>query len=253
MNQEEKLVAFRSLHRKHNPLILVNTWDIGSTAAVAKSGAKAIGTASWSIAAAAGLADGEAITRDAMMSVLKGIAGSTDLPVTADLEGGYGDTPNEVAETVRLSILAGAVGCNLEDSRSADRSLRTVSEAADRIRAARHQADQLLPGFFINARCDVFFGPSALADNNEAVEALIHRAQAYADAGADGIFVPGLTDLAVLRHLAAQINLPLNVMRMSEDLPLNELAETGVSRISHGPFPYLVAMKGLERVAAVAR
>ena len=244
-----KAAQFRSLHRTGSPLILFNVWDAGSAQAVTKAGAGAIATGSWSIAAAHGFADGEKIPRDVALDTLRRIVASTDLPVTADLESGFGDDPHAVADTIRLSIEAGAIGCNLEDSYPSNGTLREVDAAALRIQAARRAADQAGPGYFINARCDVFFPKPAAQHGSSMVAEVIARARAYAEAGADGLFVPGAADLALIRDLARASPLPLNIMRLGSTPSIAELVDAGVARISHGPYPYMLAMEALERAA----
>ena len=132
MTQQDKASAFRALHQRGSPLILFNAWDAGSAVAVAKSGASAIATGSWSIAAANGLPDGEKVDRSLHLETIRRIAAAVDLPVTGDLESGFSLNADGVGETVRLAIEAGAIGCNIEDSYPADASLRPVEEAAAR-------------------------------------------------------------------------------------------------------------------------
>ena len=249
MTMQDKAAAFRALHVAGSPLILFNAWDAGSAKAVAKAGAAAIATGSWSIAAANGLPDGEKVDRSLHLRTIASIAGAVDLPVTGDLESGFSAQPEGVGETVSLAIDQGAIGCNLEDSYPADGSLRPVEEAAERFRSARSAADAALPGFFINARTDVFFQKPAEEHSLAMVEEAIERGRAYADAGADGLFVPFVTDIGLIRELASRSPLPLNVMRMSTTPSIAELADAGVARISHGPYPYVLAMDALERAA----
>jgi 2-methylisocitrate lyase-like PEP mutase family enzyme len=249
MTIQDKAAAFRALHVAGSPLILFNAWDAGSAKAVAKAGASAIATGSWSIAAANGLPDGEKVDRSLHLKTIGSIAGSVDLPVSGDLESGFSAQPEGVGETVSLAIDHGAIGCNLEDSYPADGSLRPVEEAAARFRAARSAADAALPGFFINARTDVFFQKPAEEHSLAMVEEAIEHGRAYADAGADGLFVPFVTHIGLIRELASRSPLPLNVMRMSTTPSIAELADAGVARISHGPYPYVLAMDALERAA----
>lgn len=249
MPMDDKAAIFRSLHQAGSPLVLFNVWDAGSAQVVAKAGAAALATGSWSIAAANGFADGEKISRELVIETLQRISQSTDLPVTADLESGFGDV-EAVAETVRLSIGAGAIGCNLEDSYPFDGSLRSVEEASTRIAAARGAADAACPGYFINARTDVFFRKPAAAHDASMLAEAVARARAYAEAGADGLFAPGLADLALIRDLATASPLPLNIMRLSDTPSIAALADAGVARISHGPFPYMLAIEAVERAAA---
>ncbi len=243
---------FRELHIPGKPLVLFNIWDVGSARAVAAGGAKAIATGSWSVANANGFGDGERVPLGLMIENLRRIVGATELPVTIDLESGYGDPPEVVAETVGLAIAAGAVGCNLEDSFPANGKLRETVDQAARLRCARQTADAANVPFFINARTDVFFQrPSEQHDDTMIVET-IKRTQAYADAGADGIFAPGLVDIALIARLAHASPLPLNIMVGDGTPPLSLLAEHGVARVSHGPRPYLMAMKALEEAARAA-
>ena len=249
MTQQDKASAFRVLHKPGSPLILFNAWDAGSAQAVAKAGAAAIATGSWSIAAANGLPDGEKVDRSLHLETIRRIARAVDLPLTADLESGFSPDAAGVGETVRLAIEAGAIGCNLEDSYPADASLRPTDEAASRYEAARRAADGACPGFFINARTDVFFQKPSEEHSMAMVEEALERGRAYADAGADGLFVPFVTDLGLIRELASRSPLPLNVMRMSTTPSIADLTEAGVGRISHGPYPYVVAMGALESAA----
>src|SRR5271156_5468040 len=156
-DQARKAEQFRELHIAGRPLVLFNVWDAGSAKAVAASGAKAIATGSWSVANANGFADGERHPLAFAIENLRRIVSITDLPVTIDLESGYGDTPERVGKTIARAIDAGAVGCNLEDSFPANGKLREIADQCDRIRRARQTADVNNIHFFINARTDVFF------------------------------------------------------------------------------------------------
>lgn len=245
MTSNEKGAHFRSLHRAGQPLALFNVWDAGSARTAADAGAVALATGSWSVAAANGFGDGEQMPRALVMEVLERIARATDLPVTVDLESGYGERLEDVAATIALSIEAGAVGCNLEDSFPATGELRDVEEAAARLAAARQAADRAGADYFINARTDVFFKAPADTHDERLLDETLKRARAYAVAGADGLFVPGLRSPALIRALTAASPLPVNVMRVAETPTLAELAEYGVARISHGPYPYLQAMNTL--------
>lgn len=245
MSSNEKGAYFRSLHRAGQPLALFNVWDAGSARTAADAGAVALATGSWSVAAANGFVDGEQMPRALMMEVLERITRATDLPVTVDLESGYGERPEDVAETIALSIDAGAIGCNLEDSFPATGELRDVDAAAARLAAARQAADRAGADYFVNARTDVFFKAPADTHDEHLLDATLARARAYAAAGADGLFVPGLRSPALIRALTAASPLPVNVMRVTATPTLAEFAAYGVARISHGPYPYLQAMKTL--------
>ncbi len=252
VNQTEKAEQFRTLHVPGKPLVLFNVWDAGSAKAVAAGGAKAIATSSWSVANANGFADGENIPFLLAIDNLRRITSVTDLPVTFDLESGYGDAPEAVGETISLAIDAGAVGCNLEDSFPANGKLRETFAQVDRIRRARQAADSSNIRFFINARTDVFFQRAVEQHDDAMVVEAIERSEAYARAGADGLFAPGLTDIALVARLAKASPLPLNIMVGDGTPSLSTLAEHGVARVSYGPQPYLMMMKALQEAASMS-
>ena len=252
VDQAHKAEQFRALHIPGKPLVLFNIWDAGGTKAVAAGGAKAIATGSWSVANANGFADGERMPLGLAIDNLRRIVSATDLPVTIDLESGYGEAPEIVGKTIGLAIDAGAIGCNLEDSFPANGKLRETVDQAHRIRCARQIADAANISFFINARTDIFFRRPPEQHNESMVVEAMERARAYADAGADGLFAPGLADITLIARLAAGSPVPLNIMVDDGTPPLHKLAEHGVARVSHGPRPYLMAMKGLEEGARAA-
>lgn len=239
-DQSRKADVFRALHKSGTPLVLFNIWDAGSAKAVALSGASAIATSSWSVAAAHGLVDGERIPLELAVANLHRIVCATELPVTVDLESGYAD----VGQTIGLAITAGAVGCNLEDSLPADGSVREIAEQCARIREARRAADAAHMPFFINARTDVFLQPG-----EDRVGEALARSRAYAAAGADGIFAPGLEDGDLISRLVEASPLPVNVMVGDRTPAVPELAARGVARVSHGPRPYLLAIRELQLAA----
>jgi len=247
-----KAEQFRELHIPGRPFVLFNVWDAGSAKAVAEAGAKAIATSSWSVAKANGFADGERIPLELAIDNLRRIVSATELPVTIDLEAGYGDTPDAVGETIKLVIDAGAVGCNLEDSFPANGKLRETGDQCHRIRRARQTADAVHLHFFLNVRTDVFFETPPEQHTDAMVAEAIERACAYADAGSDGLFAPGLVDITLIGRLAKESSLPLNIMVGDATPSVRTLAEHGVARVSHGPRPYLVAMKALETAARAA-
>jgi 2-methylisocitrate lyase-like PEP mutase family enzyme len=235
----------RRLHTDPAILVLVNVWDAASAATVASiPGCRAIATASWAIAAARGLADGEAIGREGMLEAVRVVADAVTLPVTADLEGGYGETPADVGETIERALAAGAVGCNLEDGLRDGAELRDASEAAERIAAARAAADAAGIPVVINARTDVY-----LRGANDP-EAAFLRGQAYARAGADCIFVPGVVDPKTIRELVEGIDAPVSVLARPGAPSVSELQELGVARVSFGPGPMGVALAALARTAS---
>lgn len=242
-----KAETFHSLHVRGRPFVLLNAWDAGSAAAVAKGGAPAIATGSWSVAAANGYPDGEQLPLDLAIDNLRRIVAAVTVPVSVDLERGYGADAGGDASTIVRAIDAGAIGCNIEDT-IADGSLRDIADQVARVRAARKAADAHGKRFFINLRTDVFF-QKGVPHDNAAVEHALERARAYADAGADGLFVPGLADAALIERLAKASPLPLNIMVGSATPPLDVLARCGVARVSHGPGPYAQAMQALQAQA----
>lgn len=241
--------TFRRLHAAGRPLVLFNAWDAGSARAIAKAGAPAIATGSWSVAAAHGYPDGEQLPLELVIANLARIVAATSLPVTVDLESGYGADADAVGRTVAAAIAAGAVGANLEDSYPTDGKLRPIAEQATRMAAARRAAGA---DFFINARTDVFFQVPADAHDDTTVAQALERAKAYAAAGADGLFVPGLVKDTLIASLVRQSPLPVNVMIGGGSPTIARLAELGVARISHGPGPYLAMMGQLEAAARAA-
>ncbi|WP_457309650.1 isocitrate lyase/PEP mutase family protein [Sphingomonas sp. UYAg733] len=252
MTDEAKVEAFRALHESGRPLVLFNVWDVGSARSVEKAGALALATGSWSVADANGFADGEMVPIALVLDNARRIAAATGLPVSLDIESGYGASAGDVADTIARVVATGVVGCNMEDSFPVDGAMRPMAMQFERLTAARGAADAVCPGFFINARTDVFFQAGARTDQEAAVREAIARAHAYAAAGADGIFVPGLIDEALIARVCEASPLPVNVMIGDTSPTPGKLAAAGVARISHGPGPYLAAMQALETAAALA-
>jgi 2-methylisocitrate lyase-like PEP mutase family enzyme len=238
--------AFRALHVKGDPLVLFNIWDAGSARVVAGTGAKAIGTGSWSVAAAQGLEDGEKLPLELAIANLKRIVTAVALPVTIDLEGGYGAAPERVAESARQALEAGAVGCNLEDRIVGGDGLYPIEQQCRRLSAAREAvpADR----FFINARIDTFLHAD-LSLHEGMMEEALERGRAYAGAGADGLFVPGLSQEGLIDRFCQAAPLPVNIMVWKKTPPLPRLGELGVSRISHAGAPWRIAMDALRGAA----
>jgi len=250
--QKERARAFHALHVRGEPLVLFNAWDAGSARTMAAAGASAIATGSWSVAAANGFDDGEQLPFSFALGNLRRIVAAVSLPVTVDLESGYGATPAEVGATIAAALGAGAVGCNLEDSTPADGSLRDVDAQVARLLAARNAADAAGVDMFINARTDVFFQKPAAEHDATMVDAALERARAYADAGASGLFVPGVVAENLIVRIADDSPLPVNVMAMPGMPSRQRLAELGAARISHGPGPYRGAMQWLADAAKAA-
>jgi len=226
----DKAEALRRLHAGPRALILANAWDVASARLVEAAGFPAIATSSAGVAFALGYPDGERISRAEMLDMVRRIARAVKVPVTADVEAGYGATAQAAAETARGVVAAGAVGMNLEDA--GDGRLLPLELQVERVRAARGAGDAAGVPLVINARTDVF-GVRELADAQRAEEA-IRRANAYLRAGADCAFVPFVADRAVIARLAREIQGPLNVLGTPDSPPVAELERLGVRRISIG-------------------
>jgi len=245
MTQPDRFRLFAALHVPGDPLILYNAWDAGSAKVIAEAGAKAIATGSASVAAAHGFADAEGLPLDLALANAERIVAVVDLPVTIDFEGAYAVEPEAVAANMAKLAATGAVGCNFEDQIVGGEGLHPIDVQAGRIAVAR---DALDDGFFINARTDIFL--KARDHDAAMVEEALERASAYADAGANGFFAPGLADLDLLRRLCEASPLPVNFMAWPGTPPAADIAATGVARISHGPFPHKLAMQALKEAAA---
>ncbi len=249
MSQYDKARRFHSLHIPSEPVILYNIWDAGSAKSVARAGAKAIATGSWSVAAAQGYADGEALPLDSALEVYARIAASTDLPVTIDFEGGYATDPPTVGENVRRLLELGVVGLNFEDQIVNGVGLYSITDQTARLRAVRQAADSLKLPAFINARTDVFLKAEPGTPHRDLMDEAVARCAAYAEAGASGFFVPGLTDRALIREICKASSLPINVMMTRNLSEFREIAALGVARISFGPAPYRDISSILEQEA----
>ncbi|HEX3929912.1 MAG TPA: isocitrate lyase/phosphoenolpyruvate mutase family protein [Nocardioides sp.] len=242
----ERASALLALHADPTLLSLVNVWDAASARVVAQtSGTTAIATASHAIAAAHGYDDGEQIPRDLMLEAVGRIVAAVDLPVTADLEAGYGDP----AETVRRAIGLGVVGCNIEDQ------LKPVDEATAVVEAVLRAAlDEGVPDFVLNARTDAFL-KAGERDPAEVLADAVVRGRAYLDAGAPVVFVPGRVSEEQVEALVQAFGPQRLTMLPVPGCPsLARLAELGVARVSFGPFPQQVALTALqEMVEGVGR
>ena len=238
MTRREQAEHFARLHVEGGLLVLVNIWDAGSAKVVAQGGAKALATGSWSVAAAHGFEDGEQLPLDLMLANLERIVASVDLPVSTDIEGGYGRDPDKLAEAVERVIEAGAVGINLEDQVVGGEGLHDVAEQCLRLRAARDVAGKADFPLFINARTDVYLQEKPSEHSDAHLAKAVERSRAYAKAGADGFFAPGLRDPEMIRALCERSPLPVNIMLTDDTPTIKELVTLGVARVSYGPLPY---------------
>ena len=249
MTQTDKFQAFAALHVPGDPIVLFNAWDAGSAKAVAEAGARAIATGSASVAGAHGYSDAESLPLELALANAVRVVVAVDLPVTVDFEGAYAVAPDEAAANVARLAATGAIGCNFEDQVIGGTGLHPTALQAARIGAIRAAVG---PDFFINARTDIFIQARPETHDSAMVEAALERTHAYAEAGASGIFVPVLADPALLAHFCAASPLPVNFMAWPGAPSAAEVAAAGVARISHGPFPWKLAMKALKDAAAAA-
>ncbi|GIH18221.1 isocitrate lyase/PEP mutase family protein [Rugosimonospora africana] len=228
-DQHTRANQFRALHRGGDPLVLVNAWDAASARIVASAGAPAVASTSAGVAWSLGVADGDLLGRAAVTDLVGRMVGAVAVPVTADIEAGYGGSPAEVGETVRAVIEAGAVGVNIEDaSHDGTGALRSVEDQCARLEAARRAADGTGIPLYVNARVDTYL--SGTGDFAETVD----RAAAYLAAGADGVFVPGVVDPSLVAKLVPSIPAPLNVLAGPGAPSVRQLADLGVARVSLG-------------------
>lgn len=246
MSNPNKARSFAALHVPGDPLILFNIWDAGSAQAVASAGAKAIATGSVSVAGANGYEDGEDLPIEVALDNAARIVRAVDLPVTIDFEGGYAVDAQGVAANAAKLAATGAVGCNFEDRVVTGEGMHETAEQARRIAALRGAAG---PDFFINARTDFFLIAKPDAHDQAMADAAIERVQAYADAGASGFFIPGLTDLALVERIVKASPLPVNAMTWPGAPTREQWAAVGIARISYGPGPFRQMQKWLEDAA----
>lgn len=250
--QIERASLFKNLHIKGDPLILFNIWDAGSAQALQEIGAKAIATGSWSVAAAHGFDDGERLSFELALANVTRIISAVNLPVTFDLEGGYGESPSEVQGSVAKVIAAGAVGINFEDQIVEGNDLYSIEDQSARIRAIREAAERAGIPLFINARTDIFLKADPASHNDNHLEEAISRASAYAESGASGFFAPGLGDAGRIAKLCERSTIPVNIMMLPDIPSPKQLAELGVARVSYGPIPYRLAMEALREAGRKA-
>ncbi|HET8928789.1 MAG TPA: isocitrate lyase/phosphoenolpyruvate mutase family protein [Microbacterium sp.] len=237
-----RATALLALHDRPG-FVLPNAWDAGSARILERLGFPAIATTSAGIAWACGVPDGGMLDPDIMLDRIESIAAAVEVPVTADLEAGYGATPEEVGRTVARAVDAGVVGANIEDAVRG--TLFDIDDAVDRLAAARAAAPH--GRFVLNARTDTYFG----GVQGDPFDETIERAQRYVAAGADCIFVPGVSDEETIRRLAAAIPVPLNLVAglASHAIDVPTLFSLGVRRVSLGGSLARVALTALERAA----
>jgi 2-methylisocitrate lyase-like PEP mutase family enzyme len=249
MTQNEKAIRFRNLHQGPRAFVIANPWDAGSARLLAGLGFEALATSSGASAGILGRRDGK-VTRDEALAQSRAICEATDLPVSADLEKGFGDAPSAAAETVRLAAEAGLVGGSIEDATGdKDRPLYDLGHAVERVAAAVQAARALSFPFTLTARSENFLRGNPNLDDT------IKRLQAYEKAGADVLFAPGLPDLASVKKVCDSLSKPFNFMAgiKGKSFSVAELEAAGVRRISLATSLYRAAMSGLVDAAKEVR
>jgi 2-methylisocitrate lyase-like PEP mutase family enzyme len=249
VTQADKAKQFRALHHAPGAFVIANVWDGGSARMMTSLGFAALATSSGASAGVLGRRDGK-VTRDEAMTQARIICDATDLPVSADLEKGFGDSPDVVAESVRLAAAVGLVGCSIEDaSGNPDEPIFDLPYATERIEAAVKAARALPFPFILTGRCENFLRGRLDLDDT------IRRLQAYEAAGAEALMAPGLPDLAAVRAVCAAVSKPFNFMAgiKGKSFTVAALTDAGVKRISLATSLYRAAMTGLMVAAKEVR
>jgi 2-methylisocitrate lyase-like PEP mutase family enzyme len=251
-NQAERARQFLELHRGPKILVLPNAWDVASARIFEDAGFPAIGTSSAGVAFSLGYPDGQKIPREEMLGVVRRIAEAVEVPVTADVEAGFGSTPEEVADTAREAIAAGAVGMNLEDGAEGKPDLLAdVNHQKEIIRAVLEVGEAAGIPFVLNARTDIFLYGIGPAETRLA--RAIERLNAYRAAGAPALFAPGVKDKETIAQLARGVEGPLNILATIGTPPVAELQQLGVARVSVGSGPMRATLGFLGRMARQLR
>ncbi len=248
MNESSKAAIFRQLHTKR-PLVLANAWDAASARVIEAAGALAIATTSAGISWSFGRSDGQKLKREEMLQAIGNIVAGVHVPVSADIESGYGNgSSQDVAEAVRALIAMGVAGINIEDSPGrGGQMLLAPEEQVERIRVARDAANSAGGDLLINARTDLYL--FQVGDAKTRFAAAVERARLYRRAGADCVFVPGVIDLTTIAELVKAIDGPLNIMAMPGAPSAKRLGEIGVARVSVGPWMVQAALAAAQRAA----
>ena len=242
----QKADELLKLHQGPPILVLPNVWDVASAKLVERAGFPAIATSSAAVANALGYPDGERISREEMLAAVGRIAAKVSVPVTADLEAGYGASLEEIARTAEGLLAAGAVGMNFEDSTDDPKNpLAGITEQSARIRALREGGERAGAHIVINARTDVYL--RQVGEPGSRFEHAVRRANAYREAGADCLFIPGVHEGDTIAKLVATVNGPINILAEPAMPAIRELERLGVRRLSFGSWPMRAAMAAFDR------
>jgi 2-methylisocitrate lyase-like PEP mutase family enzyme len=246
--QAEKAERLRKLHHGRRILALPNAWDVVSARILEEVGHPAIATSSAAVAFSLGYPDGQRISRGEMLDAVARITRAVRVPVTADLESGYGKTPEEIADFTKAVVASGAVGLNFEDVTGDDESTHVeLGLQVKNIRAIRQTAAAMGVPIVINARTDIYLIP--IGPEATRFERTVERLRAYREAGADCLFVPGLCDREIIAKLVKALDAPLNILASQGSPSLDELEKIGVARVSAGSSAMRAAMGAFQRVA----
>jgi 2-methylisocitrate lyase-like PEP mutase family enzyme len=250
--QRELARQFLALHGGRKTLVLPNAWDVASARIFEEAGFPAVGTSSAGIAYALGYPDGQKISRSEMLAVVHRIVEAVGIPVTADMEAGYGVKPEEVAETAREVLAAGAVGMNLEDFvHDRPDALADLSLQKEKIRAVVEASTRAGVPFVLNARTDIFLAGMGAPETRLA--RTVERLNAYRDAGAQCLFAPGVKDMETIAQLVSGVRGPLNILAIAGTPPVADLEKLGVARVSVGSGPMRATLGLLARIARQLR
>ncbi len=245
--QRERAARFLALHQGPGILLLCNAWDAASARVVEAAGFPAIATTSAGVANSLGFPDGEAAPFAEVVAAVGRIVAAVRVPVSADIEAGFGQMPEETARSCRAIVEAGAVGVNLEDGTRGHDRLASVSLQCEKIRAAKEAAADAGRGLVVNARTDVYLDP--IGDPETRFEEAVRRCNSYREAGADCLFVPGVADEATIGRLVQAIHGPVNILAGPGSPPITSLARLGVARVSLGSGPMRATLGLLRRIA----
>ena len=252
MNQQEKATLLRNLHKKGDPLVLVNAWDAASARIFEEAGSKAIATTSAGLAQSLGYPDGQKLPWKELVEALRRIVRVVRLPVTTDIEAGYADSEDELQRNIEELIDAGAVGLNLEDAIPGDKKkLYSLGQQTARIKTVRQAANGRGIPLVINARTDTYW-IGAIQPEESRIQQTIERGRAYLRAGADCIFIPGASDLRVIAQFVEQIVAPINILAVKGAPSIVELARAGVARVSVGSGVFRAAYTKAKQAAEQA-
>jgi len=247
-SQGEKAEEFRSLHKSGRILVLPNAWDVPSARVFEDAGFPAIATSSAALAVTLGDPDGERISKDELFLAVKKIADSLTVPLSVDIESGFGRTESQLTDTVRRVVAAGGVGINIEDiSNFESKTLFAVETQVDRVRTVRRVSDSLGIPLVINARTDAY--RYAVGDGSAGLEEAIRRTKAYSEAGADCLYPMGLAERDGITTFVKAANKPVNIMARNGVPSISELERIGVRRLSLGPGPMYATMGLLRKIA----